>query len=749
MKKNFNYITLLVVAFAFAGCTNDDIDAQSAGDYVGDDVQFGLSFAKSRTIYGPEEVVKNDAQAIISRSYPIYWSENDKVKIYSPDCPAPRNNAEYIVKPVAGQSYAESLTKTDSYGVQWGQNSAKFYSVYPSTNASFQTENNNVTAKMNIGATQKANVLLNIEDNVGVYYVADMNNVIMYAQTDAIAPGDVVNLQYNPFSTVLEFEISATGDGTALVDSLKLEADEPIVGDFTLTFDGDEPTVEPAVNSGNTLKMDFAVKPELNNVNSTDSKVKNSTMRVKMCLMPKSGVKDINNWKLTIFTLEGGEKTTHVKTFSGTSALVPGKIHKVKLPTISANKKWEYKPAVWMTQIPEYQTVYLTEYSIPGAWYAGGKGYQYQTNNNTPQPIADLWNAGVRAFGVECRTCTSGGLSGTPSYVGVSGTGTNNIVVELEHYWNATKLSKIITDIVNKVKNSNEFAVLVLNYAYGARGGYRTQDYQFFLNGVKAAITDSGQGDYIASNINKNTTTADVMNKLIIKINVDSRVSYDASGVNAMFSVAPLAQDLSNDKVYFSDLSYGSWTAGENSYTDNPTITADSYLWCFSSANRTQLDTGTATNIPSYGQRKAQLNAMMEHSKQIYDSSTHNVWFYFNCGGTEATSLTVDTDADNAKAFAGVMNPWLKKIIDLKTYGGTKEVVNEDGSTSSFIVSSDPSPLGIVMFNYCTDETYQGPAIIKAIIEMNNKSGLKHATPKTKGAYDGTVNNGGNAITTK
>lgn len=745
MKKIFNYITLLVVAFAFAGCTNDDIDAQSAGGYVGDDVQFGLSFAKSRTIYGPEEVVKNEAQAIISRSYPIYWSENDKVKIYSPDCPAPHNNAEYIVKPVASQSYAESLTKTGSYGVQWGQNSAKFYSVYPSTNASLQTENNNVTAKMNIGATQTANVLLNIEDNVGVYYVADMNNVIMYAQTDAIAPGDVVNLQYKPFSTVLEFEISATGTGTALVNSLKLEANEPIVGDFTLTFNGGKPTVAPAGNNGNTLTMGFAVKPELNSDNSTNSSVKNSTMRVKMCLMPKSGVQNINNWKLTIVTLEGGEEKTHVKTFSGTSALVPGKIHKVKLPTITANQKWEYKPEVWMQQLPEYKTIYLSELSIPGAWYAGGKGYQSQKDADTPQPIADLWNAGVRAFGVECRTSSSR-FNTNNMYVGVSGTGSKALASN--RYVDANKLSDIIKDVANKASNSNEFAVIVVNYAYGGSGGYRDEDYKFFLNGVQSAITSSGANN-VLSNITKDTPISDVINKVIVKINVDSRVSYAASGVNAMFSVAPLAQDLSNDKVYFSDLSYGSWTAGKNSYTDNPTITADSYLWCFSSANRTQLDTGTATNIPSYSQRKAQLNAMMEHSRQIYDSSTHNVWFYFNCGGTEATSLIVDTDADNAKAFAGVMNPWLKKIIDLKTYGGTKEVVNEDGSTSSFIVSSDPSPLGIVMFNYCTDETYQGPAIIKSIIEMNNKSGLKHATPKTKGAYDGTVNNGDNAITTK
>ena len=729
MKRIYNFVILSVWAMLSVCCSSEE--PIQVPVKVGEEVKFGLSLEGTRTVYGSETTADG-------RTYfPIYWSEGDKVQIYSPDCPEGRNKAEYSVKPVAGQSYAESLTKTGSYGVQWGENAtAKFYSVYPSANSTFAKVNGNVTATLNITSSQTANYIF----TNGVYNVADMNNVVMYAQTEAINSGNEVNLQYNPFSTVLDFEIEATvgTEASALVQSIKLEAKEDITGKFTLTFnDAGEPTVAKAGDNGNVIDMNFGVKPEL--------KSGANMMRVKMNLMPVNFA-NINDWKVTLTLLEGGEEITFAKTLSSASKVVAGKIHKVKLPKISINKKWEYKPDMWMQQLPEYKTIYLSELSIPGAWYAGGKGYQSQTDPDTPQPIADLWNAGVRAFGIECRSTCPSRLSDNNMYVGVSGTGSKALTNN--RYVSANRLSDIIKDVANKVSNSNEFALIVVNYAYGGSGGYRDTDYKFFLNGVQSAITSSGASN-VLSNITKETTISDVINNVIVKINVDSRVSYAASGVNAMFSVAPLAQDLSNDKVYFSDLSYGSWTAGKNSYTDNPTITADSYLWCFSSANRTQLDTGTATNIPSYSQRKAQLNAMMEHSRQIYDSSTHNVWFYFNCGGTETTSLTADTDADNAKAFAGVMNPWLKKIIDLKTYGGTKEVVNEDGSTSSFIVSSDPSPLGIVMFNYCTDETYQGPAIIKSIIEMNNKSGLKHATPKTKGAYDGTVNNGGNAITTK
>ena len=92
------------------------------------------------------------------------------------------------------------------------------------------------------------------------------------------------------------------------------------------------------------------------------------------------------------------------------------------------------------------------------------------------------------------------------------------------------------------------------------------------------------------------------------------------------------------------------------------------------------------------------------------------------------------------------MNAWLLEQLQIKI--GDK--VNSNG-----VLAPDPSPLGIVMFNQCTNATYNGPAIIKAIIEMNSKFYLKHAgtsggstggdaTPTAQN--DGTVLSGGEAI---
>ena len=124
----------------------------------------------------------------------------------------------------------------------------------------------------------------------------------------------------------------------------------------------------------------------------------------------------------------------------------------------------------------------------------------------------------------------------------------------------------------------------------------------------------------------------------------------------------------------------------------------------------------------------------MTFSKRVYDLSNHNVWFYFNCGGTQATSSTSSNPSPTE--FAKTMNSWLLSTINAKT---------------------DPSPLGIVMFNQCTgaNATYHGEDIIKAIIEMNSKFYLKHAgtsggstggdaTPTAEN--DVTVSNAGPAI---
>ena len=85
----------------------------------------------------------------------------------------------------------------------------------------------------------------------------------------------------------------------------------------------------------------------------------------------------------------------------------------------------------------------------------------------------------------------------------------------------------------------------------------------------------------------------------------------------------------------------------------------------------------------------------------------------------------------SATDFATVMNPWLLNVINLKANGG----INDAG----IHVESEPSPMGLVFFNQCTNSTYKGPEIIKAIVEMNNKFELLRAGADGGGTGDGPM----------
>lgn len=706
----------------------------------GEEVQFGLSLEtpESKTVYGPES----------DNAFPIYWSEGDKVLVASPQCGKGRNSAEYQVTPVANQSYAKAMTRLGDYGVQWGNTDADFYSIYPSIGATWQNlESNNVTAKLNISSQQSANLLL---DESKVYSAADMSNIIMYARTPSVKNGQTVNLNYKPYSTVLEFEMGvsrlANGRyGTVTVESMTLTAPEgvAIAGDFTLQFNGGEaPIIVAAGNNINRISMVFSTKPILNN----DSNV----CKAKFAVLPISGIvigTEDAPWTVSIDVIEGSDnkRKTYTKTLKIGAQLAPGMIHKITLPKFSPADEWNPSGDRWISSMYDYESIYLTEFSIPGAWYAGGKVYG---NNDKPErnyqatdQIKPLWDAGVRAFAVECRTATPERGNSTPSYVVVSGTGGNPLFGS--YYFGGTQIRTIIKNVADQVAGTDEFAVLVLSYADGGDNGHRVQDHAYFINGIKTEISSSGATNIYYSEdgkgVNANTTVAEVKGQLIIVVNVDDNIpigSYNSNnGMNALLTYTPFLQQLKDknattdySKPFFSQLHWKEWS---DSYKYTSTeIDYANFTWCFSSANRTQVDTGTNEDLPTYSERKSALKAMIEHSKEI-SANNHNVWFYFNAGGTQTTS--VGDENTSAIAFAKEMNDWLLKVINLKSNGGT----DTDGifGVPGTIMQSDPSPLGIVMFNQCTGDNniYHGSDIINAIIQMNNKFDLKR-----KGYVGGT-----------
>ena len=737
---------ILIASFAALFLASSCNDVMEPDEIVkanpGDEVVFGAALPATKTVYGKET----------STGFPIYWVNGDNVRVASPQCMSGRNTAVYEVA-VDGntQNYATSLTKTGDTGVQWGDAAtADFYSIYPaSASTKLEVSGEGVTTTLHVDATQFASTT----DKGTSYYAqpAEMGNVVMYAKTAGVESGKTVELHYTPFSTVLEFEINAPSQPVAgkqteiTIQTLTLTAPTgtTIAGDFGFTFPAGEnttPSIEVAKGGSNTITMHFLDNNQYTTVLSTTK----TTLKAKMCLMPISSVESILGWTVAVNTSAGTfSKTIKDSDLTGkNTALAPGKVHKIKLPILNyASQEWVYSLDKWIPTLPDYTNIYLSELSLPGAWYAGStEGVSNGTGYQATSSITELWDAGVRAFAVECRTNSEPTWSGwTPNYVCISGTGKNASGA----YRNGTNITTVLNNIKTALaSHQDEYAVLVLSYADGGSGGHRAEDHAYFLQGVANAL--SGYTDIVYSGpITKNTTINDVKGKLIVKVNIDANLTIgNYTAANALISYNPFLSQIDAANYahpYYSDLYWSGWADSYKTCAQVSTLTGISdpeskFIWVFSSANRTQANTGTNTTIPTYKNRQDALGAMMTFSKRVYDLSNHNVWFYFNCGGTQATSSTSDNPSPTD--FAKTMNSWLLSTINAKT---------------------DPSPLGIVMFNQCTgaNETYHGADIIKAIIEMNSKFYLKHAgtsggstggdaTPTA--THDATVSSGGEAI---
>ena len=759
--KTIRYIFLMLAAATFVTACNDELNPNDINKgNPGDEVQFGAALpGGTKTIYGDE----------IAEGFPIYWVNGDKVRVASPQCQSGRNNAEYSISVNgAGQNYATSMTKTGEYGVQWGNTeTSDFYSVYPAGSAALEISGNDVKASLSIAKAQTAKPKTNNAEDL-VFEPEDMSNVVMIAkEKDVPTTGDVVNLKYIPFSTVIEFTIPGpTSDDPGalmeiIVQSLTLTAPEgtKIAGDFDFNLGALSSTSTstsgiPDLKAENVSNASNSILLHILDRNNAYAKVtKGKTLKVKMCLVPQTYT-SLEGWKVTVSTNEGDYvktiKSDELNSDQEKNKLKSGLVHKVTLPALNYQGKWKYEPGNWITSLPDYTNIYLSELSLPGAWYAGSTEV-YQATNDIPT----LWKAGVRAFAVECRSYTprSGFLglgnltNSSPTRIALSGTGTEkNGAYTTPELGSCTYLSSIISSVAGSIK-ADEYGVLVLSYADGGSGGHRTLDYQYFINGIANEITRSGATNiYSGEKLDKNTTVKDVLGKLIIKVNVDKRILIGSYGSdqNYLISYNPFLLQISTDAAnfahpYYSDLHWKFWSDDCKNVTqlsdqNIPNAGAENeFIWVFSSANRTQANNGTNTTIPTYKNRQDALGAMMTFSKTVYDRSNHNVWFYFNCGGTQATSST--SSGPSPTAFASTMNSWLLETINAKT---------------------DPSPLGIVMFNQCTSDTYNGPAIIKAIIEMNSKFYLKHAgtsggstggsTSGNEVPNDAVLANGGEAI---
>ena len=386
---------LFMLALVAVCCSEEDLVTPANPAKSGDDVQFGLSLENlSRTIYGNETSVTTNN--VTTNYFPIYWVNGDKVQIFSPQCLEGRRNAEYQVilpKNVTNPNYADNLTKTGEIGVQWGNGeTADLYSLYPSGNYTLSSD-----------GTKAENIFINYSQNIivdGATVKSDMEDCLMYAKRTSVPRGDVVNLQYDPISTVFMITLNVPNESADdfIIQSVSLEAPDgvDIAGTFSLNIsDGSFGAW------GNNKAKSVSAQIYDKATGGYYTLAKGKSVQIPLFIAP---IKDQNNIE-NVLTIDGwkikvaANQKEYVKTLAK-QTIKPGKVHKVTLPNLSTTAVVEWDVSKWMTYIP--RNVYLSEVSIPGSWNSINPDFQ-TTEKTDAETIAKQYSQGVRAFHLDTR----------------------------------------------------------------------------------------------------------------------------------------------------------------------------------------------------------------------------------------------------------------------------------------------------------------------------------------------------------
>ena len=732
MKKIYNYILLSVLAIASAGCINEELTPDQPSAEAGDEVKFGLSLGdpKTRTVYG-EETDHN--------TFPIYWIDGDKVQVFSPQCLEGRRGAEYkVILPsgVANPNYAEDLAKTGEYGVQWGNNeTADFYSLYPSGNYTLSSDG---TKAENITISYTQNINVN-----GTTVKSDMEDCLMYAKTTDVPKGQIVNLHYDPISTVimLTLKVAANETGTDAdsftIQTISLIADTDIAGTFNLNIS------DGTFGEFTTGKSSKTITTQIVNTATGGYHTigNNESVSIPLFLAP-ADYSSVEKWKVQVVA----NGNTYTKTLNIKKALEPGQIHKITLPELKpATTEWDVSK--WMTYIP--RNVYLSEVSIPGTWNSLNVDCQSETT------IKKQYALGVRAFHLDTRWRSDNDPIMGSTFTGISkpqitelsvATGGSN---KTNSYEGGNLMKKSATStfaehlksITDEVK-PDEYMVVFCTFAQNSYNGDRCPSTWF--EAVSNACA-SNEKVYDASSISANTLVGDVLNKVIVIVNLESSVSNNTLPANSkcLFTYVPmqLPENYYSETTNHIDALYN----GKQTQTGISMYTSHAQI---STTGTSSVNCGDRGYSHPLTNRDALVTSFWDWSKNNtgLPNYSHDKWIYLGLGGYILTS-----SSGSGSGYNTIENRYASMIYNR---------IDEMGSNNIPFY-----PLGIILMNnkHGSDYTdsngndlkYSFDDVCKEVLMLNNKYRMQYDSSKPSdynpqalslAEYGATATTGGDAF---
>lgn len=728
-KKYFMISALVLLA-----CSCQDEEQGSVQPTPGQDVQFGVTLEQnsSRTIYGTET----------DTGFPIYWVEGDEVLVFSPECANAGGvgSANYKVHVESEtQNYASSLDKTGEIGVRWGNNgTGNFYSVYPVSSSYTKLGSDYKTVTLTMPAQQDNNI---VTENGKKIVRSDMRSCFMYAETPGVNSGETVNLKYKPLSTAIRFTLTGPQTGNPVtITYVRIYAPSGTYISGTYNVDLSTATDDklPTMTVVNDTGRNYVT------MNAADAftgayltLAQGETIEMNAFLLITQNTKMTDDWYIEIGTSSGISYKKYLDTSASDDArtLVPGMVHRLSqdLPPIASD---QWSATNWMANLQ--RNVYLSEISIPGAWYSMHSEYQPDNNN-----ITSLYQKGVRAFHLDTR------WRATTAWVPIEGTHLDQVqdlgVVDTDdHTFNengnfggdkyleystdgngAPSFEDILQDIVNAVQ-PEEYMVVVCTFAQGS-GNYEYETGKNWIHKISEICSlDKFKGKVIeASSLDQNSTVADALGKVIVIVNTFTEST--VSNSKCFFMNIPISQSsdrFQDNNYYEEDLKYDNITpSGITVYGTHAQQTA-----ALDESGFTVNEGSISYYVPTISERETMAGKILDWSKTNYSSKSndvHNIWIYLGLGGYIQRSFGGDD-------YTTIRDELSNNFLGAK--------VQEMYDNNSYY------PIGIVLFNdIAASHTTGGMGLAQSILEMNNK--YRKAYDPNRSPVDGSYINGtGNTV---
>lgn len=291
-KSSFIYLLfLLVTCFGMEGCNSEENFSKNGNANTKNEVSFSTEATMVKKImYGTNT----------ENSIPVYWSQGDQIKIYSPASP---ENQLASYKTIVGSSESsEQATFSIENGetsLQWNSegNSQSFYSFYPSSAVSFSQNNGLVAATATLPSSQDGK---------------STTNCFMAAYKKAQA--NPVQLDFIPLMNTLRLKITDNALGTdenhtinAIVIKSKEDTPKNLAGGMVVNYptgDSGNPSVTQINGSSDSILITGVAL----------SSIDNGTLNILAYLLPQN----YGKLKVSVYTA-GGKKFVAKTAFASSS----------------------------------------------------------------------------------------------------------------------------------------------------------------------------------------------------------------------------------------------------------------------------------------------------------------------------------------------------------------------------------------------------------------------------------------------